>query len=93
MVITGGENVYPVEVERVLSTHPGVRDVAVTGVADARWGRAVHAVVVAPGVDAATLDAWARERLAAFKVPKEWHFVDRIPRTEMGKLDRREIER
>jgi o-succinylbenzoate---CoA ligase len=92
MVISGGENVYPTEVEQVLLRHPGVHDAAVIGVPDARWGRVLHAVVVAPDVDAATLDAWARKHLAGYKVPKRWRLVEHIARTELGKLDRREVE-
>ncbi len=90
MVITGGENVYPAEVEAVLSQHPQVVDVVVTGVDDQRWGRTLRAVVVAPTVDEAELAAWARDRLAGYKVPKLWSLVDRIPRTDLGKPKRSE---
>lgn len=88
MVITGGENVYPAEVERVLLSHPGVVEVAVTGVDDERWGRALHASVVAPGLDEATLAAWARQHMAGYKVPKQWEFLLQIPRTDLGKPKR-----
>jgi O-succinylbenzoic acid--CoA ligase len=90
MVITGGENVYPTEVEAVLSEHPEIVDVAVTGVDDERWGRALRAVVVAPSLDEAEVVAWARDRLASYKVPKQWSFVDQIPRTDLGKPKRSE---
>ena len=92
MVITGGENVYPVEVERVLLAHPAVSDVAVWGTHDPQWGSILHATVAAEGVEETVLAAWVRERLAGYKVPKVWHFVDTVPRSLMGKLDRLEEE-
>jgi acyl-CoA synthetase (AMP-forming)/AMP-acid ligase II len=97
MVISGGENVYPAEVEAVLAGHPAVSQVAVIGVPDPRWGEAVHAVVVpADGVVAdpdlaADLRTWARERLAHFKCPQDVEFVDALPRTATGKVLRREL--
>ena len=92
MVVTGGENVYPVEVERVLLAHPAVSDVAVWGADDPQWGAMLHAAVVADGIDEDSLSAWARERLAGYKVPKVWHLVDSVPRSAMGKVDRRALE-
>jgi len=95
MIITGGENVYPAEVEAVLAGHPAVAEVAVIGVPDARWGEAVRAVVVPTGgtvADAALareLRDWARERLAHFKCPQQVEFADRLPRTATGKVLRR----
>jgi acyl-CoA synthetase (AMP-forming)/AMP-acid ligase II len=89
----GGETVYPVEVERVVEAHPGVREVAVAGRPDRRLGQAVHAFVVPvePGdpPPAHELTAFALERLARFKVPYEWHFVDTLPRNASGKILRR----
>ncbi|WP_164094317.1 AMP-binding enzyme, partial [Stenotrophomonas maltophilia] len=73
MFISGGENVYPAEVEIVLHAHPAVLEAAVLGVADARWGEVGHAgVMPRPGatIDVEALRAYARERLAAYKVPK-----------------------
>ena len=73
MIVSGGENVYPAEVENVLMTHPGVADVAVIGIPDSRWGEAVKAVVVtAPdaGPTEAELITFARDRLGGFKLPK-----------------------
>jgi O-succinylbenzoic acid--CoA ligase len=90
-IITGGENVRPEEVEGRLREHPAVRDVAVAGRPDRTWGQVVAAWVVAEGVSAADLDAWCRERLAPFKVPRSWTFVGGLPRTEGGKLRRREL--
>jgi o-succinylbenzoate---CoA ligase len=90
-IITGGENVRPEEVEGALRGHPAVRDVAVAGRPDRTWGQVVTAWVVADGVTAADLDAWCRERLVAFKVPRRWTFVDGLPRTDGGKLRRHDL--
>lgn len=87
LIVTGGENVYPAEVEPVLAAHPAVADVAVIGVPDARWGETVHAVVVLrPGADSGDLAAWARERLAAYKCPTGVTLADELPRNALGKL-------
>ena len=94
MIVSGGENIYPVEVEEVLSQHPGVADVAVIGVPDERWGETVKAlVVVAPnsGVTADELVAFARERLAGYKLPRSVDFVSELPRTPAGKVLKREL--
>jgi long-chain acyl-CoA synthetase len=87
IVISGGENVFPAEVEAVLLQHPGVADVAVIGIPDERWGETVHAVVVAsPELDAGELVAWARERLAGFKCPTSVSVVAGLPRNATGKV-------
>ncbi len=87
VVITGGENVYPAEVEAVLASHPQVADVAVIAVPDDRWGETVHAVVVAgPALDTADLIAWARGRLAGFKCPTGVSVVAQLPRNATGKV-------
>ena len=92
MVITGGENVYPAEVEAVLARHPAVLDVAVIGIPDDRWGETVHAVVVAaPGFDPGQFDtgellSWARGRLAGFKCPTGVTVVPELPRNATGKV-------
>jgi fatty-acyl-CoA synthase len=90
---TGGEKVFPEEVEEVLKLHPGVEDCVVVGVPDERWGEAIAAVVQprarAAAPDAATLVAFARERLAAYKSPKKVVTVDRIVRSPAGKADYR----
>jgi len=90
LVITGGVNVYPAEVENALSGHPGVRDVAVFGVPDEEWGQRVVAAVVGTAT-AAELDAWARDRLAPPKRPKEYLFLSELPRTATGKVLRRRL--
>jgi long-chain acyl-CoA synthetase len=94
MIVTGGENVYPVEVEEALAQHPWVADVAVIGVPDAHWGEAVKALIVlragarvAPG----ELIAFARERLAGYKLPRTVDFVADLPRTPSGKVLKREL--
>jgi 2-furoate---CoA ligase len=93
MIISGGENIHPVEVEEVLARHPEVRDVAVVGEPDERWGERVVAFVVpaAPGLTAEALDRWCRESpdLAAFKRPRRFVFVAEIPKTASGKILRR----
>ncbi|MFZ4519290.1 MAG: class I adenylate-forming enzyme family protein [Microthrixaceae bacterium] len=87
LIITGGVNVYPAEVERVLATAAGVREVAVVGVDDERWGQRVCAAVVGDTSPAA-LDAFAREHLAGHKRPKDYLVVDSLPHTATGKLRR-----
>jgi acyl-CoA synthetase (AMP-forming)/AMP-acid ligase II len=92
MIISGGENVYPAEVESAIYGHPDVADVAVIGVPDDTWGEAVKAVCVPrPGktIDPASVIAWARERIAGFKVPKSVDVVPELPRNPTGKILRR----
>jgi long-chain acyl-CoA synthetase len=94
MIVSGGENIYPVEVEEVLAQHPGVRDVAVIGVPDERWGETVMALVVlAPGasVDGPGMVAFAREKLAGYKLPRLVEFVAELPRSPAGKVLKREL--
>jgi fatty-acyl-CoA synthase len=89
LVITGGENVYPAEVELVLGEHPDIAEVAVIGRPDRHWGEAVVAVVVLrPGASLAVeaLRAWCEGRLAGFKRPRELRLVDSLPRTALGKV-------
>lgn len=91
-IVSGGENVYPLEVEHLLSRHPQVADVAVIGVPSARWGEEVKAVVVPQAgtqIDVAALIAWTREHIAAFKAPKSVDITDALPRNLNGKLLRR----
>jgi O-succinylbenzoic acid--CoA ligase len=93
-IVSGGENVAPLEVEAVLLEHPGVADAAVHGRADGEWGEAVVATVVrrdGVAVDPGELRAFCAERLAPFKVPKAIQFADRLPRSETGKLLRRQL--
>lgn len=95
MVITGGMNVYPAEVEAALNAHPDVDDAAVFGVPDDEWGERVHAVVApraGAGLDLAALDAFLAGRLAGFKRPRSWSVRDELPRTESGKLLKRVLQ-
>ena len=94
MIISGGENVYPAEVENALYSHPKVADVAVIGVPDAKWGEAVKACVVVKAgeeLGEAELIAHARERIAGYKCPKSIDFVAALPRNPSGKILRREL--
>jgi long-chain acyl-CoA synthetase len=94
MIVSGGENVYPIEVEEALSHHPDVLEVAVIGVPDERWVEAVTALVVRrPGGRATAQDllAFARGRLAGYKLPRSIEFVDELPRTPSGKVLKREL--
>src|SRR5689334_13418037 len=90
MIISGGENVYPSEVEAVLAAHPAVQDVAVIGLPDAKWGERVHAVVVPRGDSPpeAALAAWCKDRIAGFKRPRSYSFLAEaeVPRTATGKV-------
>jgi acyl-CoA synthetase (AMP-forming)/AMP-acid ligase II len=94
MIISGGENVYPSEVEALLVTHGKVKDVAVIGLADATWGERVHAVIVPRDGDAPTeveIIEWCRSRIAGYKRPRSVCFIrdDEMPRTATGKIQHR----
>jgi long-chain acyl-CoA synthetase len=94
MIVSGGENVYPIEVEEALSQHPEVLEVAVIGVPDQRWGETVKALIVRrPGsaVDADELIAFTRARLAGYKLPRSIDFIETLPRTPTGKVLKREL--
>jgi acyl-CoA synthetase (AMP-forming)/AMP-acid ligase II len=94
MIVSGGENVYPIEVEEVLAQHPDVADVAVVGVPDDRWGELVKAfVVLRPGgpLTGEELVAFARPRLAGYKLPRAVEIVDDLPRTPSGKVLKRAL--
>ena len=86
VIISGGSNIYPREVEEVLLRHPGVREVSVVGRADARWGEVVVAFVAGDGVDAAALDALCLAHIARFKRPREYRFVAALPKNHYGKV-------
>ena len=94
LILSGGENVYPAEVEAVLASHPGVSEAVVVGRSDAAWGEVpVAAVVLRPGAGAEGLVEWLRERLAGFKVPREVVAVQALPRTAAEKVDRAAVRR
>ncbi|HTK61532.1 MAG TPA: long-chain-fatty-acid--CoA ligase [Pseudonocardia sp.] len=94
MIITGGENVYPAEIENVLVEHPGVAEVAVVGTPDEKWGEVVTAFVVRAGgatVTGEQLIEWSRPRIAGFKRPRRVEIVTELPRNAGGKVLRREL--
>ena len=94
MIVSGGENIYPAEVENAIYGHPAVQEVAVIGVPDEKWGEAVKAVVVAKAgamSDPEDIIAFARTRIAAFKAPKSVEFVAALPRGPSGKILRRAL--
>ena len=96
MIISGGENIYPAEIERVLAEHPALADVAVIGVPDDRWGEVPKAVVVLrpdASVEPNELVGWCRERLAGYKVPKTVDVVAELPRNPTGKILKRELRK
>jgi fatty-acyl-CoA synthase len=94
MIISGGENVYPAEVENAIFGHPAVAEVAVIGVPSDKWGEEVKACVVCkPGeeLDPHELIAYTRERIAAFKAPKSVDIILEMPRNASGKILRRQL--
>ena len=94
MIVSGGENVYPAEVENAIFGHPDIADVAVIGVPDEKWGEAVKAIVVAKENTNPTPDsiiAWARERIAGYKCPKSVDYIEALPRNPSGKILRKDL--
>ncbi|MFB6374269.1 MAG: class I adenylate-forming enzyme family protein [Bradymonadaceae bacterium] len=95
MVISGGVNIYPVEIEDALVEHPEVEDAGVIGVDDEEWGeKLVGYVVPADGaIEIEGLESWLRERLAGYKIPKDWRVIDELPRNPTGKIEKNELEK
>ncbi|WP_326548135.1 long-chain-fatty-acid--CoA ligase [Mycolicibacterium sp. ND9-15] len=94
MIISGGENIYSIEVERVVAEHPAVADVAVIGVPDEKWGEVVKAVVSLEGsATSEEIITWCRERLAAYKCPKSVDITDELPRNPTGKILKKELRK
>jgi len=94
MIISGGMNIYPAEIESALEEHPDVYEAAVIGIPSEEWGEAVHAfVVLRPGADltADDITAFARAHLAGYKVPRSVSFLDELPKTGSGKLLKRQL--
>ena len=94
MFISGGENVYPAEVEKLLQTHPSIQEVAVIGVPDERWGEVGKAIVVGRSATLTKDDIldFCSGKLAKFKIPKHVELVDEIAKTESGKIDRKKLK-
>ena len=94
MIISGGENIYPAEIENVLDSHPGVKEVTVIGVSDAKWGEVPLAVVVGQGdalPEVSSLVSWCKESLASYKVPVYFEFIDALPRNPSGKILKQQL--
>ncbi len=94
MYITGGENVYPAEVERILRQHPDVKDIAVVGIPNERWGEVGHAFVIAEeesGLSDEDILSYCRKQMAKFKCPRSITFCNDFPRTSLGKVRKREL--
>jgi acyl-CoA synthetase (AMP-forming)/AMP-acid ligase II len=94
MIVTGGVNVYAAEVETALESHPAVGQAAVLGLPDPHWGERVVAVLrpaTGASIDPAEIEAYLRERLAPYKVPKQWEVVDDLPVTPYGKVRKFEL--
>jgi long-chain acyl-CoA synthetase len=92
LIISGGSNIYPAEIEGVLSQHPAVRDVAVFGIPHSEFGQEVKAAIeLEPGLQVSESDliSWSKERLASYKCPKSVDFHDALPREAHGKLKKR----
>jgi malonyl-CoA/methylmalonyl-CoA synthetase len=89
LIISGGFNIYPREIEEMLLTYPGIRDAAVVGIKHAEWGEVPAAwLVCEAGLDEGALVAWCRTQLASFKVPRAIHRVESLPRNAMGKVQK-----
>ena len=96
MIISGGENIYSVEVERALTDHPAVLDAAVFGIPDDKWGESVKAVVELSGGQQATseeLVAWCRDKLAHYKCPRSVEIMTELPRNPTGKLLKKDLRK
>jgi fatty-acyl-CoA synthase len=91
MVVSGGFNVFTTEVEAAITELPAVRECAVIGIPNDKWGEQVHAIVVGDGIDAAAIIAHTKARLGGVKAPKSVEFVDAIPRTAAGKMDKKAL--
>ena len=95
MIVSGGENVYPIELEQVLAQHPDLEGVAVVGIPDAEFGQRLKAVVVPnpnATLDQATLLAWLKPRVARYQMPAVVDFRTELPYTALGKIDKKALQ-
>ena len=96
LIIRGGANIYPAEVEAALTEHPDVADVAVVGIPHDELGKTVHAIIEprrGAALDEAALRAWMRERVTAYKLPESYEFMPDLPRDQSGKIRRSQLAR
>jgi acyl-CoA synthetase (AMP-forming)/AMP-acid ligase II len=98
LIISGGENIYPSEIESLVGAHPLVKDVAVIGLPDDKWGERVHAVIVlheGAALNERDLADWSKERMAGFKRPRSYSFIaeSEMPRNATGKVLHRELKK
>jgi fatty-acyl-CoA synthase/long-chain acyl-CoA synthetase len=94
MIISGGMNIYPAEIEAALESHPDIYEAAVFGIPNEEWGESVHAVIVPrpdSGLDDAAVDTHARAHLANYKIPRSIDWMDELPKTGSGKILKREL--
>ncbi|HEX2622873.1 MAG TPA: p-hydroxycinnamoyl-CoA synthetase, partial [Phototrophicaceae bacterium] len=94
LIVTGGENVYPAEVEAALKQHPSVMDACVVGISDPEWGQKVAAAIVIQAGSNLSIEAltvYCREALAGYKIPRLIRFVDTLPLTASGKIERKTV--
>ena len=94
MYISGGENVYPAEVERIILEHPQVSEVVVIAVADEKWGEVGKAFVVCEDahLEAKVLKDYCQQHLAKYKIPKYFEFISGLPKNDTGKIDRKKLK-
>lgn len=96
MIISGGENVYPLEIEHWLSSHPAIAQAAVTGLPDEKWGEKVVAFIVKndnASIDKDELKSYCTRKLANYKIPKKFIFINELPKTHVGKIDKKELRK
>jgi acyl-CoA synthetase (AMP-forming)/AMP-acid ligase II len=96
MIVTGGENVYPAEVEEAILSHPKIADVAVLGVPDEKWGETIKAIIATKGgenISEEEIAQYLQTKLSGFKRPRIFQFVSQLPKIGSGKLDRAQIKK
>ena len=94
MIISGGMNIYPAEIEAALEAHPDIYEAAVFGIPSEEWGETVHAIIVGrpgSGIDEAAVDEHARAHLASYKIPRSYGWLDELPKTGSGKILKRDL--